>query len=126
MMKNLQKDEIDIAVTVDIRDTDGSKFGVHRNHVSTGINRHSHIGSVLAETIIALEQGDPEGFCRIMVATLGSGRRILADVMKSDTISTSVLKRFATIMEEAEIMNEDDEDEDDGTNENGFQRGISI
>ena len=125
MMRDLQKNEVEIAISVDIRDGGGSEVEVTRHNVETDIDRHSHIGSVLAETIIALEQGDPEAFCRIVVALLGSGRRILADVANDGEISTAVLKRFAQIMEESESMNFGDFDSDDEVKEegnNGFQK----
>ena len=122
MTKDLQKNEVEITTAIDIREGKGSEFGVTRQSVETGINRHSHIGSVLAETILAIEQGDPEAFCRIVVALLGSGRRILADVANDDEMSTVVLKRFVKIMEESEIMNFDSDNEVKDEGNNGFHK----
>lgn len=125
MMRDLQKNEVEIAISVDIRDGGGSELEITRHNVETDIDRHSHIGSVLAETILAIEQGDPEAFCRIVVAFLGSGRRILADVANDAEISTAVLKRFAQIMDETESMNFGDFNSDDEVKEegnNGFHK----
>ena len=129
MTKDLQKNEVEVTVSVDIRDGNGAKLSVMRKSVEMGVHRHSHVGSVLAETITAIEQGDEEAFCRIMVASMGSGRRILADVQHDDEVSTRVLKRFATIMEEAEGMNfgtEDEDDDEDEEGDNGFKRKLWV
>ena len=109
MMRDLQENEVEMAISIDIRDGGGSGCGYNRTHVETDLNFHSHMGSVLAEALLSIEQGSPEAFCRIMVATLGSGRRIISDVMNDSTASTSVLKRFAEILEEAEGMNFDND-----------------
>ena len=135
MTKNLKANESEIAISIDVRNGTGSEYKIDRKHTEMGIHRHSHMGAVLAEVLVGIEQGNPEAFCRIMVATLGSGRRILADVMKSDTISTSVLNRFVEIIEETEILNsngettsssDDDDDDEEDEGDNGFKRKLWV
>ena len=120
-----KKRKTQVIATLEVLDDSGLEFLAKKSFTASGINIHSHLGSVLASVILQIEHGDPEAFCRIMVATFGSGWKFLADILGKDA-NKKVLLRFADLLDKAEILNdgpdvEDSDSDDEGDDDNEWQ-----
>lgn len=124
--RSIRKNQV--VITLEFLDDSGTECLVRQSLTQADLDRHSHFGSVLSSVILQLEHGDPEAFCRILVATFGSGRKRLVDSLGS-SINNKILLRFAELIDKAESMNDIndmgnsskiEEEEEEEEEDNGF------
>lgn len=107
-MAKQRKPKNQAVVTLEFLDSEGSESMVKQSLTGSDIDRHSHLGSILASAILQIEHGDPEAFCRILVATFGSGRKFLVDTLGS-AANDKIILRFADLLDQAEKLNDIDD-----------------